>query len=55
MRGINLNPGIYSYTLPATYSRDIYEVDGVLYAVKLYSNQRDKASPGFIMTSSTPV
>jgi hypothetical protein len=42
VRGINLNPGIYSYTLPTTYSRDVYEVDGVLYAVKLYSNQRDK-------------
>jgi hypothetical protein len=46
VRGINLNPGLYSYTLPATYSRDIYEVDGVLYAVKLYSNQGDKDFDG---------
>ena len=42
VRGINLNPGIFGYTLPATYSRGLYEVDGVLYAVKVYSNQRDK-------------
>ena len=47
VRGINLNPGLYSYTLPATYSRDIYEVDGVLYAVKMYSNQRIKPFSGY--------
>lgn len=42
VRGVNLNPGLYSYTLAATYSRDVIEVDGILYAVKAYSNQRDK-------------
>ena len=46
VRGINLNPGLYSYTLAATYSRDVAEFDGVLYAVKLYSNQRDKDFDG---------
>ena len=51
VRGINLNPGIYSYTLPATYSRDIYEVDGVLFTMGKFGGSVDGAAVNLLRAS----
>src|ERR1035437_7302092 len=51
VRGINLNPGIYSYTLPTTYSRDVYEVDGVLFTMGKFGGSVDGAAVNLLRAS----